>query len=334
MIKFYKILFFNTLVIGTLITISSNSWMGMWLGLEINLLSIIPLMNSKKNSFSNEASLKYFITQSIASTIILFSIIIMNYKIIYLNFSMIYIFNSALLMKLGMAPFHFWFPEIMEGLSWNNCLIMLTWQKIAPSIIIMYNINNPKFFIFFIMMSMIISGILGINQISLRKILTYSSINHLAWMNSAMFINESIWTYYFIIYSIMTINIILMFKILNIYYLKQLMNSINKNFIIKFMFIFNFFSLGGIPPFLGFLPKWLVINNLINSNLSFLTIFMIILTLITLYFYIRLTFSTLILNMTQINYSMFYQINSIQLIMINFFMLTSLIFVSMIFNFN
>nr|AML26391.1 NADH dehydrogenase subunit 2 [Staphylinidae sp. BMNH 1274636] len=304
MFKNYKILFLSSLITGSLISISSFSWMGMWLGLEINLLSIIPLINSSKNIYSSESSMKYFIVQAIASTIFLFSLIMLSNQLIILdmNNSLILMLNSSLLIKMGSAPFHFWFPEVMEGLSWLNCLILLTWQKLTPMILFMYNINFSYLISLVIIMGMLISGIMGFNQISLRKILAYSSINHIAWMLGSMFFMETIWFYYFLTYTIISLNIVIIFYYLNIFYLKQIFISMNENLILKLFFMMNFLSLGGLPPFLGFFPKWLTIYSFIINNSIFLIIFMTILTLITLFYYMRICFTILIINSNEINY--------------------------------
>nr|ALO70696.1 NADH deshydrogenase subunit 2 [Medon apicalis] len=297
-------MFSFSLIIGSMISISSSTWMGMWMGLEINLLSIIPLMNNKNNTYSSEASMKYFITQALASTILMFSIILMSKTMmsIWTNQSMMIIFNSALLTKMGAAPFHFWFPEVMEGLSWNNCLVLLTWQKLAPMILLMYNISFSQFIYFIIIASMLISGIMGLNQISLRKIMAYSSINHIGWMIGSMFFVSSVWIYYFIIYTIISFNLIFIFKTLNIFYIKQLIMFTNNSLNNKIFFTMNLMSLGGLPPFLGFLPKWLTIQSLIENNHLFLTFLMTMLTLITLYYYLRLTYSTIMFNYNEINF--------------------------------
>nr|ARH54533.1 NADH dehydrogenase subunit 2 [Ontholestes tessellatus] len=329
-------MFLFSMMIGTLISISSFSWMGMWMGLEINLLSIIPLMNSNKNLFSSEASLKYFITQALASTILLFSIILLSNNIFLINqfkSNIMLIFNSALLTKMGAAPFHFWFPEVMEGLSWMNCLILLTWQKIAPMIILMYNLNFSMFFSTIIIFSMLISGIMGFNQTSIRKILAYSSINHIGWMISSMFLSETIWIYYFLIYTLITLNIILIFSYLNVFYMKQLFITMNNNFIVKFFFVFNFLSLGGLPPFIGFLPKWLTIENLIQENFHLLTFFMVILTLLTLFYYIRLMYSALTMNMSEINYIFNLKFNQFWTLVSNFVSIVSFLICTVLFNF-
>nr|QVM79244.1 NADH dehydrogenase subunit 2 [Stenocorus meridianus] len=334
MFKFYKILFFNCLIFGTMIAISSYSWMSMWMGLEINLLSIIPLLKDYKNIYPSEAAFKYFITQALASTILLFSFI-MNLNLLeyfpqYSNYLMI-MMNSALLMKMGAAPFHAWFPEVMEGLNWPNCLLLLTWQKIAPMILLMYNLQMTLFLSFIIIISSIVGGILGLNQISLRKIMAYSSINHISWMISSMLNFQMIWMIYFISYSIISINIILIFKFLNMYNLKQLMNSLNYNKILKWFFIMNFLSLGGLPPFLGFFPKWLTINNLIQQNYLILSLLLIIFTLITLYFYLRITFSTLMIN-TNENLIFTKKLKYYLVILVNFLSLMGLFACTFIFN--
>nr|ANJ70602.1 NADH dehydrogenase subunit 2 [Ocypus olens] len=334
--KFYKILFFSSLMAGSMISISSPSWMGMWMGLEINLLSIIPLMNSNKNLFSSEASLKYFITQALASTILLFSIILLSNNIFLVSqikSNMLLIFYSALLTKMGAAPFHFWFPEIMEGLSWLNCLILLTWQKIAPMIIMMYNTEFSEFMFFIIIFSMLISGIMGFNQTSIRKIFAYSSINHIGWMIGSMFLMETIWFYYLLIYSLISVNIIAIFNTLNIFYMKQLFISLNNNFIMKFFFVFNFLSLGGLPPFIGFFPKWLTVENLIMGNFYLLTFTMVILTLLTLFYYVRMMFSTLIMNMMEINYFIGSKFNQFWTLTMNFMTIFGFLACTMLFNF-
>nr|YP_010728541.1 NADH dehydrogenase subunit 2 [Helota thoracica]WEA76627.1 NADH dehydrogenase subunit 2 [Helota thoracica] len=336
MLKFYKLVFIISMISGTLITISSYSWMSMWMGLEINLLSIIPLLSSDKNSYSNESTLKYFITQTLASSILMFSIITTLNLNEFINndfnyYSML-IMNSSILTKMGAAPFHFWFPEIMEGLNWMNCFIMLTWQKIAPFVILMMNSKMTLFLSLIIISSSMISGILGINQISLRKILTYSSINHIAWMISSLMNSQSIWLFYFMVYSIITINIIYMLKTLNIYYLKQLFNSMNSNKMFKMLFIMNFLSLGGLPPFLGFFPKWLTIMNLTQNNFYLISVILITFTLITLFFYLRLTFSTLTLSFNETP-MMTSNKFSFSFIMFNFISLMGMIFSTFLFNF-
>nr|UBN08918.1 NADH dehydrogenase subunit 2 [Panesthia sloanei] len=294
-----KILFFMILIIGLLITISSNSWVGAWMGLEINLLSFIPLMINNDNIFTTEAALKYFLIQALASSSLLF--IILSKSIIESMFSLInssltsIIIVTPLLMKSGAAPLHWWFPSVMEGLSWWNCFILMTVQKIAPLILISYSIKFNYFMISIIVMSILIGTIGGYNQVSLRKILTYSSINHMAWMLIAMLMGESVWILYFMIYSLLVLSVVTIVAPLQISFVNQTFFINSETKIVKLMMYTSLLSLGGLPPFLGFLPKWIIIQHMIvNWSLTMISI-MVVMSLVTLYYYLRISYSSFII---------------------------------------
>nr|AFP16917.1 NADH dehydrogenase subunit 2 [Drilus flavescens] len=337
MAKMYKILFLTTIFMSTLISVSSYSWFGMWLGLEINLLSIIPMMQVKKSILSSESTIKYFLVQAMASTIIMISVIFMVIKTeltskIQIQSSFLLMMNSALLTKMGTAPFHFWFPEVLEGLDWMNCLLILTWQKIAPMVLFMYNMNFNSFVVIVILASVTISGILGINQISVRKILAYSSISHMGWMMSTM-ISETIWFVYFAVYSLITLNLVIFFNKCKIFFLNQLYISMNNSIPMKLWFITNFLSMGGIPPFLGFMPKWLTIQILVENSIIALPVVMIIFTLISIFMYTRIAVSAMLLNTLNKNWvKINYSIKSFVLAAVNFISVSSLVMITMAFN--
>nr|QNJ59968.1 NADH dehydrogenase subunit 2 [Stenacris vitreipennis] len=297
-----KLLFLSSTMMGTILSISSNSWFGVWMGLEINLLSFIPLLTNSKNMIMNESSIKYFIVQAMASTMLLFSILIIHLKSPTMWESSLIpsmMISSSLLLKIGAAPFHFWFPEVMMSSSWMNCFILMTWQKIAPTMIMSYCIQMNLFMFTIIILSIIVGAMGGLNQTSTRQILAYSSISHLSWMISSMSISEKIWEIYFLIYSLLSLIMILMFNLMNIFTLSQIHSLGNKNPEIKFVMFLSLLSLGGLPPFIGFLPKWIVIQSLINSNQVTLMTIMVVLTTITLYYYLRISFSALIMSYTE-----------------------------------
>nr|QTZ20362.1 NADH dehydrogenase subunit 2 [Spodoptera ornithogalli] len=291
-----KMFFFFILFFSTLISISSNSWFGCWIGLEINLLSFIPLISNSNNLFSTEASLKYFLTQSIASLNFLFTILIKLtlMKNFEMNNFLTIMMNSSMLMKMGSVPFHFWFPNIIEGLSWLNSFILMTWQKITPLILMSYYMNN-YFINIIIILNIIIGAIGGLNQTSLRKLMAFSSINNLGWMIMSISISETLWIFYFMLYSFMISIMCFFFYILNMYFINQLFIN-NMNFLIKINILINFLSLGGLPPFIGFFPKWIIINFLINNNMYLMTFIFVMMSLIMLFFYIRISYSAIMFN--------------------------------------
>nr|ARH53974.1 NADH dehydrogenase subunit 2 [Pantoxystus rubricollis] len=329
----YKSLFLIMLMISTIISISSMSWMMAWIGLEINLLALMPLLKTNNNN-STEAIMKYFMIQAMASAIFLFSIIIFidnDYLKPFKNQSLI-LLNSSLLLKLGVAPFHFWLPEVISGLNWKMNFIMLTWQKISPMILLSYNTNTTMYLSIIIIMSSFISSIQGLNQTCMRKIFAYSSINHMSWMISALMNSMSTWLIYFIIYSMMNMNIMIIFNKYKIYYLNQMSYLFYSNKYLKYFFMLNFLNLGGLPPFLGFFPKWLTVNFMILNNHYITTVILIIFSLISLYFYMRITFSSFSFYINESIKKTFNKIHYMHFFM-NFMSLMSLTICTMMVNF-
>nr|UPX00820.1 NADH dehydrogenase subunit 2 [Pantala flavescens] len=282
--------FLLSLFSGTIISISSSSWLGMWMGLEMNLLAFIPLIYKNKTPYETESAMKYFLVQAMASIMFIIAVLMSEIYTFSLNDPMPYLISSALMMKMGAAPFHFWFPGVMEGIDWFNCFILMTWQKLAPFILISYKLMN-NLMIFSIFASTLIGSVGGLNQNSIRKIMAYSSISHLGWMISAMMISNDLWLLYFAIYAVMNMAMIYLFYSQSLFHLSQSFFT-KTNPMIKFSMMISMLSLAGLPPFLGFLPKWLVIQNLTNQGSFLMLVFMVMTTLLTLYFYMRVMFSS------------------------------------------
>nr|AUW38567.1 NADH dehydrogenase subunit 2 [Acantholomidea porosa] len=288
-----KSVFLIIMLYGTILTVSSNNWISMWMGLEINMMAFIPLI-SNKNKNSSTAMMIYMLTQSISSMMLMFSIIMYNLTKteIFTNLMLI-----SLLIKLGAAPFHMWLPEILTKMSWSSAAILMTWQKIAPLMMMNTIEYNNKIMYTAIMMSIIVGTVGGLNMMSMRKILGYSSINHLGWMMSLTKIKNG-WTVYLMIYSMMIITLCWMFNQYNMIHINQI-NNINMSMTEKLNYFIAMLSLGGLPPFLGFMPKWLVIHNMINSNMIMLTT-MIMFSLLSLYYYLRMM-TSMMMNLSMSN---------------------------------
>nr|AQP27105.1 NADH dehydrogenase subunit 2 [Anoplotermes group sp. AD TB-2017] len=296
-----KILLLVTLVSGMLVSVSSNSWLGAWMGLEINLMSFIPLMSNVKNMYNTEASLKYFIVQVLASATLLFMVVMKTLTEDLFSFdSNPYtpmIICTPLLLKSGAAPLHWWFPGVMEGLSWENCALLMTIQKAAPLMLMSYLIEINTFTLSIIMMSTIVGAIGGLNQTSMRKILTYSSINHTGWMLVALTTSENMWLVYFLTYSTLALTVVSAIKSTGVSFINQTMMTNKEATLMKFMMFTSLLSLGGLPPFLGFMPKWIIIQAMIMNSMIPLATVMVVTSLITLYYYLKISYSSfLILN--------------------------------------
>nr|YP_010946869.1 NADH dehydrogenase subunit 2 [Sorineuchora nigra]WGO57626.1 NADH dehydrogenase subunit 2 [Sorineuchora nigra] len=293
-----KMLFMMTLIGGMMMTISSNSWLGAWMGLEINLLSFIPLMTNNENIFTTEASMKYFLVQALASSVLIFIVMMVmsvkNEIILNKFIKPDTMLSLPLMLKMGISPLHWWFPSVMEGLTWLNCLTLITLQKIAP-MLMMNSLDSKSWIMVSIVMSVIVGSIGGLNQNSIRKMLAYSSINHMGWLLMAMYLSVSTWIIYFIIYATMTMSIILVMSISQVSFVNQMfVNNIHP--INKMMMFMVLMSMAGLPPFLGFLSKWLVIQSMVINKFVTMSTIMIIFSLITLYYYLRVMYAAILLN--------------------------------------
>nr|YP_009253516.1 NADH dehydrogenase subunit 2 [Cryptocercus kyebangensis]AKF02183.1 NADH dehydrogenase subunit 2 [Cryptocercus kyebangensis] len=319
-----KILLMLTMMSGILISISSNSWIGAWMGLEINLMSFIPLMSNNKNIYTTESSLKYFIIQAMASSFLLFMIMmkVMMKDMFTMENNNIntMIIMTPLLLKSGAAPFHWWFPSVMEGISWMNCLLLMTMQKVAPMMLISYMMKMNPFSSTIILMSTIVGAIGGFNQLSIRKILTYSSINHTGWMLAALMINENMWIMYFTIYSMLTTTIVMIIKPFNTSFINQTLLMNKEMNSMKFMMFTTLLSMGGLPPFMGFLPKWIIIQMMIMNDMNIIMTTMVVMSLMTLYFYLRISYSSFMMLHIEPKWNISYYKNN------NFMVYTSTMF--------
>nr|QHB77509.1 NADH dehydrogenase subunit 2 [Hylomyscus stella] len=289
-----------TIILGPMITMSSYNLLLMWVGLELSLLAIVPILINKKNPRSTEAATKYFVTQATASMIILLAIIL-NYKQLgtwtfqqQTNNLILMMTLISLSMKLGLAPFHHWLPEVTQGIELHTGLILLTWQKIAPLSILLqiYNMLNPTITLTMAILSIFIGAWGGLNQTQMRKIMAYSSIAHMGWMLAIISFNPSLTLLNLIIYIMMTIPMFMVMMLNS----SMTMNSIsllwNKTPMMISMMSIILLSLGGLPPLTGFLPKWMIITELLNNNCLILTTMMAMMALLNLFFYTRLIYST------------------------------------------
>nr|YP_003734715.1 NADH dehydrogenase subunit 2 [Opisthopatus cinctipes]ADE05864.1 NADH dehydrogenase subunit 2 [Opisthopatus cinctipes] len=292
-------LFYLILFMSIMFQISSTTWFSLWVAMEMNLLSFIPLLSNPKNMLFNEGPMKYFLIQAFGSVILLMGWLMNSYS--YLNnmylFSMSnVIFYISLMLKLGAAPFHFWFPSLMENMSWLNSFLLMTWQKLGPLILLTY-ISK---LLFFLMMSSffssLVGGLGGLNQVSMRKIFAYSSIGHISWLLMSLMLNELNFILYYLFYFFMMFLFSLIFYLNLISSLMQLLFYKESFYMEKFFIMLSFLSLGGMPPLSGFFVKWMILNSLLIMNIWFISFVMLFSTLINLYYYIRIFYSTMMLS--------------------------------------
>nr|AFT90706.1 NADH dehydrogenase subunit II [Anolis carolinensis]AFT90713.1 NADH dehydrogenase subunit II [Anolis carolinensis] len=290
----------SSLATGTIITMTSHHWLMAWVGLELNTLAIIPIISTMHHPRSTEAATKYFLTQAAASALILFSSMTNawntgSWDITQPLTSPSYILlTMALAMKLGLAPLHFWLPEVIQGSTMTTAFIITTWQKIAPMSLIFLTMNNLSTSVFLLMglLSSLVGGWGGLNQTQTRKIMAYSSIAHLGWMATIASIMTNILIMNLLIYLIMTTSVFLSLIISKSKTIQDTTSTWTLSPTLTIIMLLSLLSLGGLPPLTGFIPKWLIMEELILQNFNLLISMMAASSLLSLFFYLRLTYTT------------------------------------------
>nr|BBH37228.1 NADH dehydrogenase subunit 2 [Priolepis cincta] len=284
--------------LGTTITFASSHWLLAWMGLEINTLAILPLMAQSHHPRAVEASIKYFLVQSTAAATLLFATMTNAWLTGQWNIHLmthpvpLTMITLALSLKIGLAPLHTWLPEVLQGLDLTTGLILSTWQKLAPfALLVQIPTQNQTILMTLALASTLIGGLGGLNQTQLRKILAYSSIAHLGWMMVIIQFMPSLTLVGLLIYLLMTCATFLTLKLNQTTTINMLTISWTKSPLMTSIFPMILLSLGGLPPLAGFLPKWMILQELTKQNLALTATLIALTALLSLYFYLRISYA-------------------------------------------
>nr|AFB19448.1 NADH dehydrogenase subunit 2 [Illadopsis albipectus] len=292
------LIFATSLLLGTTITLSSNHWITAWAGLEINTLAILPLISKSHHPRAIEAATKYFLTQAAASALVLFSSMTNAWHTGQWDITQLthptscLILTSAIAMKLGLAPFHFWFPEVLQGSPLTTGLLLSTIMKLPPiSLLYMTSPSlNQTLLTCLAIISTALGGWMGLNQTQIRKILAFSSISHLGWMAIIISFSPKLMLLNFCLYVLMTTTVFLTLNSIKTLKLATLMTTWTKTPALSAMLLLTLLSLAGLPPLTGFLPKWLIIQELTKQDMIVAATTISLLSLLSLFFYLRLAY--------------------------------------------
>nr|WAB21672.1 NADH dehydrogenase subunit 2 [Heteromyias albispecularis] len=293
-----KLIFITSIIMGSTITISSNHWIMAWAGLEINTLAVLPLISKSHHPRAIEAATKYFLTQATASTLVLFSSMTNAWYTGQWDITQLthptscLILTAAISMKLGLVPFHFWFPEVLQGSSLTIGLLLSTVMKFPP-ITLLYMVSpslNSMLLTSLAILSAAVGGWMGLNQTQIRKIMAFSSISHLGWMAIILNYNPKLTLLNFYLYAMMTTAVFLALNSIKALKLSTLLTSWTKMPTLNAMLLLTLLSLAGLPPLTGFLPKWLIIQELTKQDMALAATIISLLSLLSLFFYLRLAY--------------------------------------------
>nr|ACH42487.1 NADH dehydrogenase subunit 2 [Pyrops candelaria] len=279
-----NIMFLTIMTMSVMMSMTSNNFLTTWTSMEINLISFMPLM--KKSNKMKEQSMKYLIIQSGASSIMSTSMI-MN-SIINHPIKESIMMMTGVLMKVGMMPFHLWLPMTMQMMSWTVGKMMMTMQKIIPTIMAT-QMTNMSMMMMPMMLSMMMGPVVGMKQTSMKKMMAYSSITNSPIMIICMSSSKTQFILFFTIYSMINILMISMMKKKNINFMNQLNNQTNMT---KMSVLVSMMSMSGMPPTTGFLIKWMVMKSSMEMSVI-IPMMMISSSLISTFMYLNMIIPSL-----------------------------------------
>ncbi|MFZ1592949.1 MAG: NADH-quinone oxidoreductase subunit N [Chitinophagales bacterium] len=311
-------------LIGGILLCSYNSLVMLFLGIEILSIPLYILAASnRKNLFSNEAGLKYFLMGSFASCFLLLGITFiygtansfdMNVIAQYVNanpgnLSPLFITGAVLILgsfifKVSAVPFHFWAPDVYQGSPTVITAFMATVVKTAafgglirfisgtifPETAIWSDVLNV-----IAILTLIVGNILALYQTNLKRLLAYSGIANAGYILVAVAtLREETFGYVLYYLTAYGVGSMIAFTIYFIVKDQTVIDSIaglkglfSKNKFLAAVLAFTMLSLAGIPPLAGFFGKYAIFVNAINANAIWLVIIAILTSLIGVYYYLR-----------------------------------------------
>nr|ADF59395.1 NADH dehydrogenase subunit 2 [Cyrtodactylus philippinicus] len=294
-------LLLTSLLTSTVITMSSNHWLLAWFGLELNTLSVLPMIMKSHHPRATEAATKYFLIQVTAATMILFAGITNAWQtgqwtITHTTPTTTLLTTMAIMLKLGAAPMYMWYPHVLLGTTMNIALIISTWQKIAPLTLLYMTHNhlNPTTMLLIGLLSTLVGGWAGLNQTQIRTIMAFSSIAHMGWLIAAITLSPTLATLTMLLYTLTTLATFMPLATTKTTTDIGTMWPLSPTTLTTTMIMLM--SLGGLPPLTGFMPKWLILKELSSMGLSLIATALLMSSLLSLYFYIRLAYLTLLTN--------------------------------------
>ena len=292
-------------IIGLTILIQTNNLLEFYISLEIvSLIFYVLAARDRKSVKSTESGLKYFILGSLSSGLILLGITLVYAQTGIIDLILIFdqiefelswvLVKIGLLFKLGSAPFHIWIPDVYEG----SPIIVTIFLAIVPKIAYISILMRISFggIDFILLMSGVLSIIVGaigaLNQSKIKRLLGYSAIGHMGFillgLSTGTFLGFKSLVIYLIIYVLMILNSFTLIKELEISLIIELRGLSRRNRVIGLTQGAILMSIAGIPPLAGFYSKYIILCSILDLEMLFTSLFVILWSVVSVYYYLSL----------------------------------------------
>jgi len=320
--EFYVLGLFASL--GMMILVSAHNFLTVYLGLELLSLSLYAMVAMQRDSIlASEAAMKYFVLGAIASGMLLYGISII-YGLtgtldlgevavritavdqdVLLAFGLVFMI-VGIAFKLGAVPFHMWVPDVYHGAPTAVTLFIGSAPKIAAFAMLMRLLVDglmglhaqwEGILIILAVLSMGIGNLLAIAQGNIKRMLAYSTISHVGFLilgaltgTQSGFASSMFYTLVYVLMSLGGFGMVMLlsrkgFEAENLDDYKGL-NTRSPWY--AFMMLILMFSMAGVPPFLGFWAKLVVLQEVIAADMMWLAIVGVVFSVIGAFYYLRI----------------------------------------------
>lgn len=252
------------------------------------MLIFLPLITYRRELYELENSIKYFLVQRIASLWFLLALTIFSLRLFLVQI----IILLRIIIKLGVFPFHGWFFRVIRTASWGFLFLFSTLQKFIPLIVLRNTFLSLPLILGVISLTLLFIIRIGTSFLSVRLVLTLSSLNNVRWILLSLQRRSAFWLIYMRIYIILLAPVIRFLSSLSLPFSGLLFSSSSGGGE-KVLLSICIFSLGGLPPFLGFFNKFIIVKLRLLQSRLLLIILIIFSSLFLLYYYLSLVFSSL-----------------------------------------
>jgi NADH-quinone oxidoreductase subunit N len=310
-------------LLGMMVLASSYDMVTLFMGLEIMSLALYAMIAMQKDSgLATESAMKYFVLGAMATGLLLYGMSLIYGHVGSLQFSTIYQTLAAsepslvvslglvfvlvgLAFKFGAAPFHNWVPDVYHGSPTGITLFLSAAPKIA-AFALMFRLliegleaalmQWQSILIILAILSLVVGNVIAIAQTNLKRMLAYSTISHMGFILLGFLTGNvggyAAAMYYVVIYALMSIGAFAVIVALS----RQNFESDNiadlaglgkRNPVMALIMLVILLSMAGIPPFVGFYAKLVVLTEVVEAGFTGLAVFAVVMSVVGAYYYLR-----------------------------------------------
>ena len=309
--------------LGMMAMVSANDLMSLYVGLELQSLSLYVLAAIKRDdSKATEAGLKYFVLGALSSGLLLYGASLVygftghtnlqqivlaiadEGRSIGLIFGMVFLL-SGVAFKISAVPFHMWTPDVYEGAPTPVTAFFATAPKVAAMALMVRLVTDTfqgitsdwqQVIIFLSIASMVLAAFAAIGQKSIKRLIAYSSIGHVGFalvgLSSGTQVGVEGVAIYMAIYVAMTVGLfacLLSLRTENgaVETIDELAGAAQKRPFVAAVMAIIMFSLIGMPPLAGFFAKWHAFLAAIDAHLYVLAVIGVLASAVSAFYYLR-----------------------------------------------